>query len=72
VPEKALPEAKVLPLIELVDESGRSYGLGAAIVQVGAGKVVYVWFRLFDIDVGEAILHDIWNFALSQTSAAKG
>jgi hypothetical protein len=72
VPEKAPPEAQVLPLIELVDESGRSHGLGAAIVQVGAGKVLYVWFRLLDIDVGEAILHDLWDFAVSQTSVAKG
>ena len=72
VPEKAPLEAQVLPLIELVDESGRSYGLGAAIVQVGAGKVLYVWFRLLDIDVGETILHDLWDFAVSQTSVAKG
>jgi hypothetical protein len=72
VPEKAPPEAQVLPLIELVDESGHSHGLGAAIVQVGAGKVLYVWFRLLDIDVGEAILHDLWDLAVSQTSVAKG
>jgi hypothetical protein len=39
---------------------------------VGAGKVLYVWFRLLDIDVGEAILHDLWDFTVSQTSVAKG
>jgi hypothetical protein len=39
---------------------------------VGAGKVLYVWFRLLDIDVGEAILHDLWDLAVSQTSVAKG
>jgi hypothetical protein len=70
--EKASPETKVLPLIELVDESGHSHGLGAAMVQVGNGKLVYVWFRLLDIDVGEVILCDLWNFVASQSNEAKG
>ncbi len=65
LPEKAPLNAKVLPLIELVDSNGRSQGLGAAIVKVGKGQVIYVWFRLLDMDVGEAILHDLWKFVLS-------
>lgn len=65
LPEKAPLNSQVIPLIELVDNDGRSQGLGVAIVRVGKGQVVYVWFRLLDIDIGEAILHDLWNFVLS-------
>jgi len=65
LPERASAEAKVHPIIELLDQNGKSHGLGAAIVRVGEGRVVYIWFRLIDIDVSEALLHDIWSFVLS-------
>lgn len=64
MPERALPETKIHPLIELIDAEGNSHGLGAVVVQVDKGKVVYVWFRLLDLDIGEAIIHDLWNLIL--------
>lgn len=65
LPEKAPVNSRVVPLVELVDEDGKSHGLGAAIVKVGKGQVVYAWFRLLDTDFGEAILHDLWSLVLS-------
>lgn len=65
LPEKVEPGVKVQPLIELVDEQGNSHGLAVAIVQVGSGRVIYTWFRLLDIDVGEAILGDLWELVTS-------
>ncbi|MCX7968079.1 MAG: hypothetical protein N3B10_06255 [Armatimonadetes bacterium] len=65
LPEKAPLGLKITPLIELIDGNGRSQGLGVVLVRAGKGKVIYAWFRLLDINVGEAILHDLWALALS-------
>jgi hypothetical protein len=59
LPEKAEPNAKVKTLIELRDEGGKSHGAGSAIVSIGKGRIVYVWFRLLNMDIGEPLLFDI-------------
>ncbi len=42
-------EGGYLPLIELIDAHGRSFGDGAAVLQVpGGGRLVYAWFGLAD------------------------
>ncbi|MER3502075.1 MAG: hypothetical protein C4295_11515 [Candidatus Fervidibacterota bacterium] len=64
VAEKAAPEARIHPLIELVDEGGSSQGLGAAWVEVGKGRVIYVWFRLLEPPFGDALLHDLLRWVL--------
>jgi hypothetical protein len=53
------PNAKVKTLIELRDEGGKSHGAGSAIVSIGKGRIVYVWFRLLNMDISEPLLFDI-------------
>lgn len=57
-------QAGVVPLLELVDEQGHSQGLGVGIVTVGKGRIVYAWFRLLDMPIGEALLYDLWRLAV--------
>ena len=57
-------QAGVVPLLELVDEQGHSQGLGVGIVTVGKGRIVYAWFRLLNMPIGEALLYDLWRLAV--------
>ncbi|MCS7252652.1 MAG: hypothetical protein RMK18_02350 [Armatimonadota bacterium] len=59
LPEKAKPDANVKTLLELHDEHGKSHGVGIGVVSIGKGRIVYVWFRLLDIDVGEGLVFDV-------------
>ncbi len=60
-----------VPLIQLQDDNGGWYGDGAAYVEhressPQGGKVLYLWFRLQTVPEGEALLHDLWAFALAK------
>ena len=58
------PDAFV-PLIELLDFSGRSFGCGAAVLQVpGGGRLVYAWFGLADAAPLELLLAELIEEAL--------
>jgi len=57
-------QAGVTPLVELVDEEGSSHGLGVGIVTVGKGRIVYAWFRLLDMPIGEVLLFDLWRLVV--------
>lgn len=59
LPEKARADVRVSVLLELQDKGGNSHGAGVAIVNVGKGRIVYVWFRLLNMDVGEGLVYDI-------------
>jgi len=61
----SLEEAEYIPLLSLYDERGKERGDGAALVrfkkgELAPGRVVYVWFRLWqDKRFGDALLEDI-------------
>jgi hypothetical protein len=58
-------EAEYVPLITLYDSKGESRGDGAVIVrfkggELAPGRVVYVWFRLWqDERFGDDLIEDI-------------
>ena len=58
--------ARYVPILTLKDETGRSYGDGAALVEHGNARVLYVWCSLIaNEDLRQRILHDALRFALS-------
>ncbi len=60
------PKAGVVPLVELVDAQGQSQGIAMGIVPVGKGRIFYAWFRLLDMPIGEALLHDLYALAVAK------
>ncbi len=57
--------ANVTALVELLDESGQSLGIGVGLATVGKGRILYAWFRLLDMPIGEALLHDLYALAVA-------
>jgi hypothetical protein len=67
VRRRLAPRDVLVPLLELRDASGASYGLGAAYIEhresepVNA-KLVYVWFGLLETPRAVTLIHDLYGF----------
>jgi len=69
--EQAAEGVSLKPLIELRDDRGKSLGLGAGIIGLERGAVIYAWFRLLEMPEGEGLLYDLWTLAVNRRSATK-